>query len=146
MFLYPYEHIRGRGYRMDALIIALIPLLCQVESGNNPAALGDYSSKTGEYRAVGCLQMWKICVDDVNRISGRSYTYADRLSREKSVEMATIYLRHYGRHYERTTGKKVTLEILARNYNGSPVNGYKNPKTLKYWRKAQKQLQKARQK
>ena len=117
---------------MDSLILCLIPLLIQVESGGQNDAVGDNG------RAVGCLQMWEICVDDVNRISGRSYTYEDRLSRTKSVEMVTIYLTHYGKHYERTTGKKVTMEILARNYNGNPVNGYKNPKTLIYWAKVQK--------
>ena len=111
---------------MDSLILCLIPLLIQVESGGRSDAVG------GNGRAVGVLQIWKITVDDVNRISGKNYTYADRLNREKSIEMCRISLLHYGKHYEKTTGKKVTMEVLARNWNGNPVNGYKNPKTLKY--------------
>ena len=69
---------------MEALLAVLIPVLIQVESSGNNDAVGDNG------RAVGCLQMWEICVDDVNRISGRSYTYEDRLSRTKSAEMVTI--------------------------------------------------------
>ena len=123
---------------MDSLILCLIPLLIQVEGSGNDSAIGDNG------RAVGVLQIWKITVDDVNRISGKSYTYADRLNREKSIEMCRISLLHYGKHYEKTTGKRVTMEVLSRNWNGSPVNGYKNPKTLKYWRKCEKLLMKGK--
>ena len=124
---------------MKTLIALLVPLLIQVESGGNNQAVGDGGN------AVGCLQIWKIVVDDCNRIqSDEVFTYSDRLSRPKSIRMAQIYLTHYGKHYERTTGKKVTMEILARNYNGNPVNGYKNPKTLKYWQKIEKILKKGK--
>ena len=121
---------------MKALIIALLPILCQVESGNNPAALGDYSR--GEYRAVGCLQIWKIVVDDVNRIQKKEvFTYKDRSDRLKSLRMAEIYLTHYGNHYHKKTGHKANMEVLSRIWNGGPL-GYKKQATLKYWEKVKK--------
>jgi hypothetical protein len=48
--------------------------------------------------------------------------------------MTIIYLNHYGKVYEKKTGKKATCEVLSRIHNGGP-NGYKNPKTIKYWNK-----------
>ena len=124
---------------MKALIIALLPILCQVESGNNPAALGDYSR--GEYRAVGCLQIWKIVVDDVNRIQKKEvFTYKDRSDRLKSLRMAEIYLTHYGRHLEKK-GVEVNMEVLSRVWNGGPT-GYKKKSTEKYWKKVKKELEK----
>ena len=124
---------------MKALIIALLPILCQVESGNNPAALGDYSR--GEYRAIGVLQIWKIVVDDVNRIQKKEvFTYKDRSDRLKSLRMAEIYLTHYGRHLEKK-GVEVNIEVLARVWNGGPT-GYKKKSTEKYWEKVKKELEK----
>jgi hypothetical protein len=124
---------------MKALIIALLPILCQVESGNNPAALGDYSGKTGEYRAVGVLQIWKIVVDDVNRIQKKEvFTYKDRSDRQKSLRMAEIYLTHYGKHLEKK-GVTVDMEVLSRVWNGGPT-GYKKKSTEKYWEKVKKEL------
>ena len=128
---------------MKALIIALLPILCQVESGNNPAALGDYSS--GEYRAVGCLQIWKIVVDDVNRIQKKEvFTYKDRSDRIKSLRMAEIYLTHYGKHYEKKTGHKANMEVLAAIWCSGPT-GYKkmNQKGVRnYIQKVKKELEK----
>lgn len=117
---------------MEALLTILIPLLIQVESGGDNSAVGD------DGRAIGCLQIWKICVDDVNRIAGDDrYTYQDRYSRQKSIEMARIYLTHYGQHYEHKTGQKATQEVLARIWNGGP-SGYSKPETIKYYEKVKK--------
>jgi len=117
---------------MDKLIMCLIPLLIQVESGGNNSAIGDNGN------AVGCLQIWKIVVDDCNRIQKQEvFEYKDRLSRPRSIRMAQIYLDHYGRAYERKTGHTATLEVLARCWNGGPT-GYKKASTLKYWHKVEK--------
>jgi hypothetical protein len=97
---------------------SLLYAIEQVESNGRTDAIGDGG------RAAGCLQIHKIMVDDINRILGRAeFTYADRLSRQKSFAMARIYLNHYGK------GK--SIEQQARIWNGGP-NGHKKAATLKY--------------
>ena len=121
---------------MEALLAILIPLLIQVESGGNNSAIGDNGN------AVGCMQIWKIVVDDVNRIQKKEvFTYSDRLKRPESIRMAQIYLTHYGRAYERKTGQKANMEVLSKIWNGGP-NGYKKQSTEKYWLKVKKESEK----
>jgi len=103
----------------------LIPALIAVESRGNNHAIGDSG------KAVGCLQIWPIMVEDVNRISHMHYTFADRYDREKSIEMCRIYLNHYA------TNKPD--EYAARIWNGGP-QGYKKDSTKKYWEKVKRHL------
>ena len=87
----------------------LFTAICAVESGNNPLAVGDRG------RAVGIVQMWKVTVDDCNRIVGyRRWTHRDRLDTAKCREMFELYLEHY-------CGKDATLEQYARVWNGGPA-------------------------
>lgn len=103
---------------------ALLDAIEQVESGGDPNAIGD----NGE--AVGAYQIHKIFVRDVNRILGRKeYEYDDRLDRNKSRQMAEIYLRHYGG----------TAEEMSRKFNGGP-QGHKKESTKKYWLKVKEYL------
>jgi hypothetical protein len=99
---------------VDTLLLAIE----QVESSGRTNAVGDGG------RAVGCLQIHKIMVDDINRILGRrEFFYRDRMDRKKSFIMAGIYLGHYGK------GK--TREQQARIWNGGP-RGHKKQSTLQY--------------
>ena len=107
----------------------LIPALIQVESGGNDRAEGDY--RNGKAQAVGCLQIWTVMVDDVNRITGKAYTLKDRQNRQRSVEMARAYLMHYA--------KAGTIEQAARKWNGGPA-GDKKAATVKYWEKVKKEM------
>ena len=111
--------------------------LSWVESKHNPNAVGDNG------KALGCFQLHKIHVRDVNRIIGREqYTYADRRNPRKSAEMVVIYLNYYGRLYERKTGKKATFEILSRIHNGGPNGWTKVRATNSHWRKVKSALAK----
>lgn len=58
----------------------------EVESGGNDSAIGDGG------KAVGCIQMWPIMVDEVNRIGKTNYTYNDRYDRNKCKEMFLIII------------------------------------------------------
>lgn len=108
---------------------ALTNAIAKIESNNNDQAVGDKG------RAVGRYQIWKVVVDDVNRIIGRNhFTYADRKDAKKSRQMCAIYLAHYSKVYERKTGKRATAEIKARIWNGGP-NGWRKSSTIKYWNK-----------
>ena len=107
----------------------LLSAIIDVESNNNDSA---YNSKED---AVGCLQIRKCMVDDVNRILKRQksdlrFTYDDRWLRSKSTKMFEIYCRHYGLN---------TAEEIARCWNGGP-RGMEKPLTANYWKKVQKNL------
>jgi len=111
----------------------LISALIQVESKGNDLAVGDKG------KAVGCLQIWNIVIKDVNRVYHTSYKAADRWDRDKSIQICRKYLAYWGKHYEKVTGKKCTLEVLARIWNGGP-KGYTKDSTIKYWNKVKKEL------
>lgn len=112
----------------------LLNAISVVESSKKANAVGDGG------KALGLFQLHRIYVRDVNNILGRKcYSYSDRLNPNKSKDMTVIYLKHYGRAYERKTGKPATLEVLARIHNGGP-NGWAKPATKEYWLKVKKAL------
>lgn len=113
----PINHRSSMSYLLEAI--------SWVESKHNPEAVGDNG------RAIGAYQIHKEYVDDVNRIYGTGFTYEDRKDPEKSKRMVRLYLRYYGARYEQITGKKVTVDILARIHNGGP-NGWKKRATIDY--------------
>ena len=109
----------------------LIDAICKVESNNGMYIVGDNGN------AIGCLQIWKTVVDDVNKYSKVKYTYADRYDKMKSYEMFKLYIGHYAT--EKRLGRKPTNEDMARIWNGGP-NGYKKTSTIKYWNKVKKYI------
>lgn len=118
----------------------LYEAIATVESNGNDYAIGDNGNAVGRY------QIWKIYVDDVNRIckllrNKKQYTYADRTNPVKSLEMVKIYTWFYAKRYERLTGKKATDEIKARIHNGG-LNGWKKTATIKYWNKVKREMAK----
>ena len=107
----------------------IISALMYVESSNNDSA---YNASED---AVGCLQIRKTMVNDVNRIlrkrkSSVRFTYEDRWCRYKSINMFKIYCKHYN---------LTTAEEIARCWNGGP-RGLHNPATVNYWKKVQSEL------
>tara|TARA_R110002051_G_scaffold60644_2_gene111269 strand:- start:14021 stop:14563 length:543 start_codon:yes stop_codon:yes gene_type:complete len=107
----------------------LLSAIMHVESSNNDSAY-----HRGE-DAVGCLQIRKCMVKDVNRILRRQksdirFTYDDRWLRIKSIKMFDIYCKHYG---------LITAEEIARCWNGGP-RGMQNEVTAGYWKKVEKQI------
>jgi len=99
----------------------LLSAIMFVESSYNDSAY-----HKGE-DAVGCLQIRKCMVDDVNRILRRQksdlrFTYDDRWLRNRSIKMFSIYCEHYG---------LTTAEEIARCWNGGP-RGMHNEMTATY--------------
>ena len=103
----------------------LISALIIVESSNNDLAIGDQG------KAIGCLQIHRGVVLDVNRITGSNYRHQDMTNRVVARAVCEAYLKHYGR------GK--TTEQQARIWNGGPT-GDKKAVTLGYWRRVQKAI------
>ena len=71
------------------------------ESSGDPNAEGDL--KNGVYRAIGSFQLWKIYVDDFNRIQllNRAWhqaTYEDRWDPVKSRKITAVVTAHYANH------------------------------------------------
>jgi hypothetical protein len=120
---------------MEALISLLIPALIMIESSGNDQAVGDGG------KAIGCLQIWEPYWQDGTEYLGVDWPYEDAYDRDRAIKVTKAYLTRYGRHYERTQGKRVTLEVLARIHNGGP-NGWNKSATDKYWDKVRKELDK----
>tara|TARA_R110000803_G_scaffold11299_1_gene33887 strand:+ start:50 stop:586 length:537 start_codon:yes stop_codon:yes gene_type:complete len=119
----------------DTLLIAvpqintLVDAMIQVESS------GDDSAYCASENAAGCLQIRPIMVSEVNRILRRrgldsTYTLQDRWSRESSLEMLNIYLKHY---------KIESFEEIARCWNGGP-SGMSYSSTEGYWERVQNKM------
>lgn len=107
---------------MTNLILALIA----IESGGNHLALGDHG------RAVGCLQIRREVIEDVNRVYGTRYSRFDCFDRLASINICRLYLYHYGAKLP----APASVEDLARIWNGGPT-GWKKPSTKPYWAKVQ---------
>jgi len=107
----------------------LLSAIMFVESSYNDSAYNSYED------AVGCLQIRKCMVNDVNRILRRQksdlkFSYDDRWLRNKSIKMFDIYCKHYG---------LTTAEEMARCWNGGP-RGMHNKMTATYWKKVKNKL------
>ena len=103
----------------------LISALMLVESSNNDLAVGDQG------RAIGCLQIHRSVVLDVNRITGSHYRHQDMTNRAAARAVCQAYLTHYGRG--------ASTEQLARRWNGGPTGDRKSA-TEAYWAKVKKHL------
>lgn len=104
----------------------LLLLILSLESGVGNSDNG---------HAKGPLQIWPAVVEDVNRVYGTSFTWADCSSLQKSNVICNLYLTWWGKVYEKRTGKKVSDEVLLRIWNGGP-SGYKKKATDRYIRRA----------
>jgi soluble lytic murein transglycosylase-like protein len=104
----------------------LIAALIMVESGGDPAAVGDRG------RALGVLQIHAAVVQDVNRIYGTQYTHAAARVPRHAKRICQLYLMHHA-------GRQPTAERAARTWNGGP-GGPRKAATFFYWRKVQQRL------
>lgn len=107
---------------------SLISALMIVESGNNDQAIGDQG------RAIGCLQIHKAVVLDVNKFTGSHYRHQDMTNRAQARAVCEAYLKHWG--------KGCTTEQLARKWNGGGPSGDKKKATEAYWLRVKKHLPK----
>ena len=132
---------------MDRLLDAIM----WVESKGDAYALGDRDNLWNA-RAIGAYQIWKICVDDVNRIVAmhhvvspkQKFTYDDRFNPVLSRSMCRIYITHYGQdpyNGEPTPhGLMSQDERMARIWNGGP-RGHLKAATLPYWKKVKAEME-----
>ncbi len=110
---------------MKELILVLLTAIRAVESANglDPRAGGND------------LQITPICVRDVNRIYGTSYTLKDVTDRRRSEEIAILYLSYWGPR----TSARPTQETLARIWHRGPTH-WNDAKGAAYWSKVRRKL------
>ena len=110
---------------MKEIIIVLLTAIRAVESANglDPRAKGND------------LQITPICVRDVNRIYGTSYTMNDVTDRRRSEEIAILYLSYWGTR----KAESPTQETLARIWHRGPSK-WNDVKGAAYWSKVRRKL------
>ena len=114
----------------------LIAVLIMVESSGNDLAIGDNGN------SVGCLQIQKGVIEDVNKIYTVTFTQEDGTNRSSSKEICQYYLNYWVKKAYISTefprDKTINVnEIAARICNGGP-NGFKKNSTIKYWNKVKR--------
>tara|TARA_B110000503_G_scaffold85879_1_gene130804 strand:- start:402 stop:866 length:465 start_codon:yes stop_codon:yes gene_type:complete len=97
----------AQGATMTDLLFALE----RVESNGNELAFNESE------KALGCLQIRPIMVDDYNRIYGTSFTHDQMKSRSTSHLVAIGIFHHYGKYIERN-GEKPSAKHFAFIWNG----------------------------
>lgn len=100
---------------------ALISALVMVESGGDPAKVGD------DGKALGVLQIHAQVVQDVNRMYGTHYRHEHVLKPAIARRICRLYIMHYA-------GVGASAEQCARIWNGGP-RGHGKAATKKYWEK-----------
>lgn len=110
---------------MKEMILALLVALRAVESANgtDPRAGGND------------LQITPVCVADVNRIYGTSYTMDDVKNKRRSEEIAVLYLSYWGPRCKNSPDE----ETFARIWNRGPSK-WKDEKGRKYWKKVRRKI------
>ncbi len=119
------------------------------ESGGDPNAMGDYDKWANVYRAVGAYQLWKIYVDDFNRIqiANRAWhqaTYEDRWDKDKSRRITAVVTSHYA-DYDWRDKPHTQLQWIE-----TAVRAHKNPternmkSTKPYWLKVKARMEEVR--
>jgi len=112
----------------------LIDALAAVETGGHPhpeRAVGDNG------RSIGVLQIQQGVIQDVNRVNGSRFTWADAYDPAKARLICQAYLRHYC--VPSRIGTMNPYEAAARIWNGGPQGHIKNA-TIAYWLRVQKHL------
>lgn len=112
-----------------------------VESKGDPNAIGDL--RNGVYRAIGSFQLWKIYVDEVNRICGilhltEQFTYEDRCDKTRSRKMSLIH-NEYWADIAMLVTEMDYAEAFVRSHQGAC--GYRTDCTKPFWKKVKARME-----
>lgn len=81
--------------------------------------------------AVGYLQIRKVMVREVNRLTNSNYTYNDRWSKQKSIE---LFIK-----YNEVVNPEWDLERACRLWNGG-ISGMRKESTKKYFKEVEQKF------
>jgi hypothetical protein len=100
---------------MNELLLALLTII--------PILEGDPRGNPAE-NALGPYHITPVMVQEVNRIMKISYKHEDALNERLAKHMVVVHLEYWGKQYEKRTGKKASIAILAAIHNKGP-HGYR---------------------
>jgi hypothetical protein len=120
---------------LKLLTISLLAAIAQVESGNNPDAVGDNGDSIGTYQIQ---RPYFKDAQEHNPTDLAKYTYESVTQDSVAIMVIESYWDRYAT--EKRLGHQATDEDKARIHNGGP-NGYKKEATEKYWAKVQKAME-----
>lgn len=112
----------------------MIPIM-HIESHGGKFNYGDFDETTSEYRALGPLQIWDVCVKDVNKSFNIKLKHKDMFFKQEYIKVFILYLCKGIYLYYKKYKKFPSEEMIVRMWNGGIYKGYKNPKTIKYFKK-----------
>src|SRR3989304_4108123 len=102
------------------------------ESQNGQDPVGDGG------RSIGPYHIQRAYWQDAMEWANLDWSYRDARDPERSLLAGRAYLDRWGTHYEETTGRRATLEVLARIHNGGPA-GWRKTSTGRYWREVKRE-------
>jgi len=100
-----------------------------VESNHRETVVGDGG------RAYGIVQIHKICVKDINRIYGTSYTHQQAFNAKVAKEMFMLYIKAGIKLFRGKFHRSPTEEEIVRMWNGGIYSGYCRESTVDYYNK-----------
>ena len=101
-------HLGFVGVHAQAKLDKVIKAIAQIESKNNERVVSNNKVH------VGLLQISKITVDECNKIiRKKKYSYNDRYSREKSIEMFYIIQDKYNSKYDVDLSAKIKEKLTS---------------------------------
>jgi len=101
-------------------------IIKHVESNNRVAVVGDGG------RAYGVVQIHKICVQDINRLYGTSYTHKQAFDRRTAKEMFMLYIKAGIKLFKKRHSRMPRESEIVRMWNGGIYTGYTKASTLGY--------------
>lgn len=113
-------------------LLEIADVLKEVESNNNPEAVGDGGL------AFGNLQIHKACIIDVNRYYGTTYTHEDAKNPVISEDIFVKYLSLGIKLYKKRCGNAPSEDEIVRMWNGGIYKGHTYKSTLGYLNKYKK--------
>ena len=134
----------GRGQRLILILLISLSLssfshatdlnkiysiIKHVESNNRVDVVGDGG------RAYGVVQIHNICVQDINRLYGTSYTHKQAFDRHTAKEMFMLYIRAGIKLFRKKHSRMPSEGEIVRMWNGGIYKGYTKTSTIKYLKK-----------
>jgi hypothetical protein len=121
------------NYEDKSELLEIADVLQEIESNNNPKAIGDGGL------ALGALQIHDVAIQDVNHNYGTGYTHQDAMDPLISRDVFVLYSTLNIKRYRKRCGNLPNDYDIVRMWNGGPL-GYEKDATIPYLLKYKRYL------